>query len=222
MRLSLITLFIVVAGCRSAVADEWKPAAGPLMTRFAKEVRPDRVWPEYPRPQMVRKDWQNLNGLWQFAVADATRRRRSAASSAADPGAISRRVGALGRDAARRPHLVPPHVYGSSGLVRATSSPALRRRRLGGDRVGQRQESRHPSRRLRRLQLRHHRRPEASGQQELIVGVWIPPTPARSRAASRSAVRTASCTPRPLASGRRCGWSRWPTRASPRCGSCPT
>ncbi len=25
--------------------------------------------PEYPRPQMVRPDWQNLNGVWQFAAA---------------------------------------------------------------------------------------------------------------------------------------------------------
>ena len=50
-------------------ADEWKPAAGPLLTRFAQDVHPDKVWTEYPRPQMVRRQWQNLNGLWQFAVA---------------------------------------------------------------------------------------------------------------------------------------------------------
>jgi len=50
-------------------AAEWKPAAGPLMSRFAKDVHPDKVWTEYPRPQMVRREWQNLNGLWQFAVA---------------------------------------------------------------------------------------------------------------------------------------------------------
>src|SRR5438309_11583968 len=46
---------------------EWKPAAGPLMTRWAKDVSPEKVHPEYPRPQLVRKDWQNLNGLWQFS-----------------------------------------------------------------------------------------------------------------------------------------------------------
>ena len=50
----------------TAHAAEWKPAAGPLMTRWAKDVRPDKVLPEYPRPQMVRDRWQNLNGLWQL------------------------------------------------------------------------------------------------------------------------------------------------------------
>jgi Glycosyl hydrolases family 2, sugar binding domain/Glycosyl hydrolases family 2, TIM barrel domain/Glycosyl hydrolases family 2 len=46
---------------------DWQPANGPLLTRWAKDVRPDGVHPEYPRPQMVRKDWLNLNGLWQLA-----------------------------------------------------------------------------------------------------------------------------------------------------------
>ncbi|MBP9903585.1 MAG: beta-galactosidase [Verrucomicrobia bacterium] len=50
-------------------ADEtWSPAKGPLLTRWAAEVSPKNAHPEYPRPQMVRKDWQNLNGLWDYAV----------------------------------------------------------------------------------------------------------------------------------------------------------
>jgi hypothetical protein len=39
------------------------------MTRWAKDVTPDKPLPEYPRPQMARKDWLNLNGLWDHAVA---------------------------------------------------------------------------------------------------------------------------------------------------------
>ena len=46
----------------------WQPVAGRMMTRWAADVRPDAVLPEYPRPQMVRRRWENLNGLWQFAV----------------------------------------------------------------------------------------------------------------------------------------------------------
>jgi len=48
---------------------DWVPAQGPLMTRWAKDVSPGRVLPEYPRPQLVRKEWLNLNGLWQMAFA---------------------------------------------------------------------------------------------------------------------------------------------------------
>src|SRR5262245_30552484 len=39
-----------------------------LVTRWAAEVTPDNVLPEYPRPQMVREQWLNLNGLWEYAV----------------------------------------------------------------------------------------------------------------------------------------------------------
>ena len=46
-----------------------------LQTRWAKDVRADRVLPEYPRPQMVRPGWQSLNGQWSYAItaADALR-----------------------------------------------------------------------------------------------------------------------------------------------------
>ncbi|HBI42866.1 MAG TPA: glycoside hydrolase family 2, partial [Planctomycetales bacterium] len=51
----------------TANAADWKPADGPLMTRWAKDVNPDKCLPEYPRPQMRRGAWLNLNGLWQLA-----------------------------------------------------------------------------------------------------------------------------------------------------------
>jgi len=57
---------LLIAG--AAIAGDWAPAPAPLMSRFAKDVSPDRVHPEYPRPQMVRADWLNLNGLWDYAV----------------------------------------------------------------------------------------------------------------------------------------------------------
>jgi hypothetical protein len=59
----------VMMGTARADAKDWQPAKGPLMTRWAKDVKADNPHPEYPRPQMVRKEWQSLNGLWEFAVA---------------------------------------------------------------------------------------------------------------------------------------------------------
>lgn len=44
---------------------------GQLMTRWAHELDPARPLPEYPRPQMVRREWLNLNGLWEYAILPA-------------------------------------------------------------------------------------------------------------------------------------------------------
>jgi len=52
-----------------AALAQWQPAAGPLKTRWTAEVSPENAHPEYPRPQMVRRDWMNLNGLWELAIA---------------------------------------------------------------------------------------------------------------------------------------------------------
>lgn len=49
----------------------WSPVEGQLMTRWGKEVDPGNVLPEYPRPQLVRGDWMNLNGLWDYAIRSA-------------------------------------------------------------------------------------------------------------------------------------------------------
>ncbi len=51
-----------------AAATEWQPAKGPLSTRWTRDVNPEHAHPEYPRPQLVRSAWQNLNGLWDYAI----------------------------------------------------------------------------------------------------------------------------------------------------------
>ena len=38
------------------------------MTPWAAQVAATNVLPEYPRPQMVRPQWLNLNGLWDYAI----------------------------------------------------------------------------------------------------------------------------------------------------------
>ena len=67
--LSLVPLPLTARTQDPAAADRWKPARGPLMTTWAKGVTPQNVHREYPRPQMVRSEWLNLNGLWQYAEA---------------------------------------------------------------------------------------------------------------------------------------------------------
>jgi beta-galactosidase/beta-glucuronidase len=50
----------------------WKPVPGNLLTHWANEVTPDTVWSQYPRPQLVRSQWLNLNGLWDYAITALT------------------------------------------------------------------------------------------------------------------------------------------------------
>jgi hypothetical protein len=50
----------------------WQPAKAPLMTRWAALVGPTNALPEYPRPQLARPDWMNLNGLWDYAITPDT------------------------------------------------------------------------------------------------------------------------------------------------------
>lgn len=53
--------------------DDLVEAAG-LTTRWTKAAESAAVpWPEYPRPQLKREGWTNLNGMWEFAIGGAER-----------------------------------------------------------------------------------------------------------------------------------------------------
>ncbi len=52
----------------TAADGDWKQKDAPIQTRWAKELTVENAWTEYPRPQLVRDQWTNLNGLWEYAV----------------------------------------------------------------------------------------------------------------------------------------------------------
>ena len=52
--------------------NDWHVAMGPLQTPWAADVSPTNSLPDYPRPQMVRAEWMNLNGLWDYAITADT------------------------------------------------------------------------------------------------------------------------------------------------------
>lgn len=66
---SFVVMTLGLFAAAAAAQEGWSPAPGPLMTRWAADVDPQDPLPEYPRPQLVRERWMNLNGLWQFAPA---------------------------------------------------------------------------------------------------------------------------------------------------------
>jgi len=51
-----------------AAAAQWQPAGDRIKTSWGESLDPANVLAEYPRPQMTRPEWQNLNGLWRYAI----------------------------------------------------------------------------------------------------------------------------------------------------------
>ncbi len=68
---SHLVLGIAVLFASLWCADDGRGAGPPLTTRWAASVTPENCWREYPRPQMRRDDWLNLNGLWDIAITPA-------------------------------------------------------------------------------------------------------------------------------------------------------
>ena len=60
----VVAAVAIVAGCGQA------PPETSMVSRFAAEVDQELPWPEYPRPQLVRSRWLNLNGQWDYALTD--------------------------------------------------------------------------------------------------------------------------------------------------------
>ncbi|MBN2843830.1 MAG: hypothetical protein JXM68_12125, partial [Sedimentisphaerales bacterium] len=63
---------LLLALLPGAVQAQWQPADNPVMTTWGENLDPAAVWQEYPRPQLVRDSWLNLNGLWNYAITPVT------------------------------------------------------------------------------------------------------------------------------------------------------
>ena len=69
--LSILPILGLVGACQAYVQEtqpEWQPRENSISTSWASDIAPENVHPEYPRPQLVRDSWMNLNGLWDYAI----------------------------------------------------------------------------------------------------------------------------------------------------------
>lgn len=68
MKLKLITAAFIASVAACSPAPEWSPAGDKIMTSWGETLDPSNIHVEYPRPQMARDEWINLNGMWEYAV----------------------------------------------------------------------------------------------------------------------------------------------------------
>ncbi len=61
-------LFFLSCTWSAYVQAQWQPKGNRIKTDWAKDVDPGKPLPEYPRPQLKRNAWVNLNGLWDYAI----------------------------------------------------------------------------------------------------------------------------------------------------------
>lgn len=59
---------VIVIHSVSAQQPAWKMAGDRIKTIWADSVNPAAPLPGYPRPQMQRTEWSNLNGLWDYTI----------------------------------------------------------------------------------------------------------------------------------------------------------
>lgn len=67
MKRRLFLIAVVLIGL-SAYAQERNLNPEQMKTPWGEEVTPENAWRQYPRPQLVRSAWMNLNGLWDYAI----------------------------------------------------------------------------------------------------------------------------------------------------------
>ena len=57
----------------------YDPFPSDLITTWGVSVNPQDVWAEYPRPQLERESWKNLNGNWDYSVTSKSQKERPSA-----------------------------------------------------------------------------------------------------------------------------------------------
>ncbi|MEU0536262.1 LamG-like jellyroll fold domain-containing protein [Amycolatopsis tolypomycina] len=60
---------LAVPAAHAESPPQWQRLAPPLSTPWTNDVSPANALPDYPRPQLTRAKWQNLNGVWEFSSA---------------------------------------------------------------------------------------------------------------------------------------------------------
>lgn len=72
MRLLSFGMLACACVLAAGTGSGYQPAKAPLMTVWGEKMTPETAWRGYPRPAFARAEWENLNGLWEYAVNSRT------------------------------------------------------------------------------------------------------------------------------------------------------
>ena len=220
---SLLCLGLLGFATTAVGAEEWQRAVGPLSTRWAKDVSPTNAHPEYPRPQMVRKPWLNLNGLWELAIGtegDPVPAGKTLPKQILVPFPVESALSGVMQRADRlwyrRTFEIPADWKGKRVLLHFQAvdweaTVYVNGKELGTHRGGYDSFSFDVTEAL-----------TGSGPQELIVKVFDPSSDGNQARGKQVNKPGGIWYTRARASGRRCGWSRCLRPASAISCWCPT
>ncbi|MDE5684583.1 MAG: beta-galactosidase, partial [Muribaculaceae bacterium] len=68
MKKVYVSILAMAAALAPFAAGAWTPVGDHISTSWSADVNPEKPWNVYPRPIMERTAWENLNGLWQYAI----------------------------------------------------------------------------------------------------------------------------------------------------------
>ncbi|RYX81541.1 glycoside hydrolase family 2 [bacterium] len=71
----LLSATLAASGLAALPSHAWEVKKAPIETQWASKVNPQKPLPDYPRPQLTRSQWLNLNGIWEYqsgSEGDAT------------------------------------------------------------------------------------------------------------------------------------------------------
>ena len=68
---SRLALGLILTSTAGTSYGQYRPAGDKIKTEWAEQINPENVWNAYPRPLLERREWQNLNGLWEYAIVDS-------------------------------------------------------------------------------------------------------------------------------------------------------
>jgi beta-galactosidase/beta-glucuronidase len=99
MKKITLGLSLLIFTCFHACAQQtdWHLIKTHITTPWAEKVNPKAPLPEYPRPQMVRGNWQNLNGLWNYTIVPRAQKPASYSGKILVPFAVESAISGVGK-----------------------------------------------------------------------------------------------------------------------------